>query len=458
MPDFEKFKTRFKGDIVTPDDADYRKALARWAVNAERRAKIVAFVKDAEDVALAIKYARLNSLPIAIRGGGHSPAGASSSEDGLVIDLSRHIKGARIDPDKKLAYVGGGALWDIVDKEAIKHGLATVAGTVNHTGVGGLILGGGFGWLTAKYGLAIDNLVQATLVTADGSVVTASDTENPDLFFAIRGGGSNFGVVTEFVLRLHPQRAKVYHGTLVFPPTVLEKMVEVTAKWWANVGENEGMLQMFGLGPDGNPAIILFIFYNGSEEEGRANYKSFFDLGPVVDFTKEIPYENVNAALNEGMAHGKGVYQKGFANNHYEYQSIVQAYEKIISVSSPEFKVNLIFEYFPIGKVISVPLSATAFRRDPAPLAVLLILWTKDAEGTTERARTIAYDLARIVSGAELTEVQNFGYSNYDPEAVSVTGHRAQIAYGENYPRLQAIKKRYDPDNIFNKWFAITPA
>ncbi|KAG5651067.1 hypothetical protein H0H81_010002 [Sphagnurus paluster] len=445
--------TFIKGDIVTPNDADYPQAIARWAVNAERRAKIVAFVKDTEDVALALKYARANDLPIAIRGGGHSAAGASSSENGLVIDLSRHINGARIDPDKKLAYVGGGALWDVVDKEAIKHGLATVAGT---TGVGGLILGGGYGWLTAKHGLAIDNLVQATLVTADGSVVTASDTENPDLFFAIRGGGSNFGVATEFVLRLHPQRATVYHGALVFPPTILEKIVEVTAKWWANVGENEGMFQMLGLGPDGNPAIVLFVFYNGSEEEGRANYKPFFDLGPVVDLTKEIPYENVNAALNTAMAHGKGVYQKGFSNDKSEYQSIAKAYEKIISISSPEFQVKLMLEYVPIGKVISVPQNVTAFRRDSAPLAVILILWTKDAEGATEHARSIARDLSRTVAGGELTQLQNFGYANYDPEAV--TGHSAQIAYGESYPRLQAIKKRYDPDNIFNKWFAITPA
>ncbi|KAG5653117.1 hypothetical protein H0H81_002184 [Sphagnurus paluster] len=441
MTDFATFQTQFKGDMVTPNDADYLQAIARWAVNAERRAKIVAFVKDAEDVALAIKYARANGLPIAIRGGGHSAAGASSSENGLVIDLSRHINGARVDPDKKLVYVGGG---------------------------------GGYGWLTDKHGLAIANLVQATLVTADGSVVTANDTEHPDLFFAIRGDGSNFGVATELVLQLHPQRATVYHGALVFPPTVLEKMVEVTAKWWANVGENEGMLQMLGRGPDGNPTIVLFLFYNGTEEEGRANYKPFFDLGPLVDHTKEVPYENVNAALNTAMAHGKGVYQKGFANSKSEYQPIAKAYEKILSISNPEFQVNLIFEYVPIGKIISVPQHVTAFRRDPAPLAVIMILWTKDEEGTIEHARSIARDLSRTVAGGELTQLQNFGYANYgtilarafvtvalaqfSSQTPKLCGHSAHIAYGGNYPRLQAIKKRYDPDNIFNKWFAITPA
>lgn len=132
MSELESLSKAFKGDIVTPSSADYEKAIARWAINAQRKAKIVAFVKDAEDVALAIKYAKANKLPLAIRGGGHNVAGASSSENGLVIDLSRHLNGVKVDVDKRLAYVGGGAIWETVDKTAIEHGLATVAGTVNH--------------------------------------------------------------------------------------------------------------------------------------------------------------------------------------------------------------------------------------------------------------------------------------------------------------------------------------
>ncbi|KAG6824886.1 hypothetical protein H0H87_010821, partial [Tephrocybe sp. NHM501043] len=251
MDDFNAFKSSFKGDIVTPDDPDYQKAISRWAVNAQRRAKVVAFVKNAVDVGLAIAYARTSGLPIAIRGGGHSPAAASSSEGGLVIDLSRYLNEARVDPEKQVVYVGGGALWDVVDSEAIKHGLATVGGTVNHTGVGGLVLGGGYGWLSPEHGLAIDNLVQATVVTADGSVLTASDAENQDLFFGIRGGGCNFGVVTEFVLRLHPQRRTVYAGILVLRPPSLEKLVGVTSAWFEGAGEKESMIQIMTMGPDG---------------------------------------------------------------------------------------------------------------------------------------------------------------------------------------------------------------
>ena len=193
MSDFTDLKSNFTGDLVTLTDPDYFVSIARWAANAQRRPKFVAFVRTPSDVALAIAFARANHLSIAIRGGGHNPAGASSTEGGLVIDLSRHLNQVRVNPEQKLAYVGGGALWETVDKEAIKHGLATVAGTVNHVGpisvvdetssdlgdrpvseglfclayfrynltvIISLTLGGGYGWLTGKYGLAIDNLVQ----------------------------------------------------------------------------------------------------------------------------------------------------------------------------------------------------------------------------------------------------------------------------------------------------------
>ncbi|KAG5651068.1 hypothetical protein H0H81_010003 [Sphagnurus paluster] len=436
MFDFIKLNPQFKGDIVTPEDADYPQAIARWAVNAERRAKVVAFVKDTDDVALAIKYARSNSLPIAIRGGGHSPGGASSSHDGLVIDLSRYLNGARVDPDKNVVYVGGGALWEAVDKEAIKYGLATVGGTVNHVSIlnlssyvdsksthrlalEGLYSRGGYGWLTPQHGLVIDNLVEATVVTADGSVLTASDTENPDLFFGIRGAGSNFGVVTEFVLKLYPQRATVYHGMLIFPPAALEKLLEVTTKWLANAGEKESMLQFLGIGPDGN---------------------------------------------NGMMYHGQAVYPKGSAHSKIHYPSIAQAYEKAISFSGPELQVHLLFDYFPLQKVMSVPPSATAFRRDPTPSFLVIALWKENSEENTARGREITHEIARIVAGGQvgLTEAQSFGYANYDQEVVTgekeLVLDKARTAFAENYPRLQAVKKRYDPDCVFNKWFAITPA
>jgi FAD/FMN-containing dehydrogenase len=194
---------------------------------------------------LAIKFATSNNIPLAIKCGGHNPSGASSISDGLCIDLSRYFDTARVDPDQRLVYVGGGAVWKTVDLATIAHGLATTAGTVNDTGVAGLTLGGGYGWLTGEHGLVIDNLIQATVVLADGSIVTASPTSHPDLFWALRGGGSNFGVVTEFVLKLHPQRKTVFAGPLIFTPAHISKLAEAVDRWSTTMGNNEGAMMVF---------------------------------------------------------------------------------------------------------------------------------------------------------------------------------------------------------------------
>ena len=296
MSDISSLKQSFKGDIVTPADPNYKDAIARWAVNAERPARVVAFVKDEPDVCLALSYARNNNLPVAIRCGGHSPSGSSSAKDGLVVDLSRYFNYAVADPDTRTVRVGGGALWDTVEKESIKHNLATVAGSVSHVrnfllgppafcltqhphpghrlgfqgtlplrlvtnlsdGMSRLLLGGGYGFLTGQHGLAVDNLlqacsllqlfsipfdriIQATLITANGTTLTLSDTENAELFWGIRGGGSNFGICTEFVLRLHPQRRTIFSGLVVYPAEVLSELITVLNRWWKNAKKNEGM-------------------------------------------------------------------------------------------------------------------------------------------------------------------------------------------------------------------------
>jgi len=319
--------------------------------------------------------------------------------------------------------------------------------------------------LSSAHGLVIDNLVQATVVTANGSVLTASETENPDLFFGIRGGGCNFGIATEFVLKLHPQRRTVYGGLLIFIPPQLEKLVEVTKEWWAKAGEKEGMLQMTTVGPDGNPAIVLFPFYNGTEAEGRANFKAFFDIGPVADMTKEMPFEELNTLQNPMTFHGQGVYFKGLAHKKPDFESISKAHEKVIEIGKyPDFKGNVIFEYFPLAKIASVPNGTTAFRRDPTPSVMVAILWKTNSAENSDLARTLAYDIAAVIKGgqSEITASQSLGYSNYDPEGVpgekETVPDKAKLVFAENYPKLQKIKKTYDPENIFNKWLPITPA
>ncbi|KAF6757626.1 FAD binding domain-containing protein [Ephemerocybe angulata] len=426
------------------------------ATNAERNAKVVVHVKDSEDVVKSIAYAKDHKLPIAIRGGGHNAAGASSVEGGL----------------KKLGYVGGGAIWAQVDQEAIKYGLATVGGTVNHVCQPDPLPHCGYGWLAGRHGLTIDNLKQRSaesnpitrrpVVTANGSILTANDTENSDLFWAIRGGGSNFGVATELVYQLHPQRKTVFGGSAVYTPDKVEKLVELTKKWWDDVGEDEGMIQAVAASPDGKPVFLIIFFYNGSEEEGRAHYKEFFDVGPVVDNVREIPYEQLNSLQNPQTGHGRCYYLKGVSQAFPDPKATMELIQKVAEIAKGGvFKPAMLHEYFSLGKANSVPVSATAFRRQVSSNILTNVAWEPE-EGVdkTAEAREIAKELVDIKSG-----YTNYGHDDIDIPSASIaspTGDhgakRADLAYASNYPKLQKIKKTYDPENVFNRWYPITPA
>ncbi|PIL36858.1 hypothetical protein GSI_00548 [Ganoderma sinense ZZ0214-1] len=463
-PSFESFKAAFKGDIVTPGDSTYDQSIARWAKNAARKAAVVAFVKDPEDVALALKYAKEANLVIAIKGGGHNPSGASSSEGGLVIDLSRYLNGVTVDAEKKLGYVGGGAIWETVDKTAIEYGLATVGGTVNHTGVGGLILGGGYGWLGGAYGLAIDNLVQATVVTADGRILTANDKENADLFWGIRGAGSNFGVVTEFVLQLHPQRLTIFCGLAIFSPDKLEALLDLTQAWLNNnPSSNEGMMQGFVRGPERRPCAIAFMFYNGSEAEGRENFKAFFDLNPVADFTSEKPYEVLNSLQNSFAGPGQNVYMKGcFLPREFPRTLLPTVFQRVTELSEPEkYNVVLLFEYISLGKANSVPDDATAFRRNLTANVLAVVYAQEESDEVFKYSRDACHEICGLITGKA---ADNLGYGNYNPDSEAqpaggvVAASKAEANFGANYKRLQEIKKKYDPELLFRKWFVINPA
>ncbi|KZV71450.1 FAD-binding domain-containing protein [Peniophora sp. CONT] len=470
----------FGGDWLSPTDPSYASAISRWAKNAERRAAVVSCPRTPEDVAATIKCARAHGLPLAVRGGGHSTAGASSSAGGVVIDLSVYMRHVRVDTDAKLAYVGGGAVWKDVDEEGMKYGLATVGGTVNHTGVGGLVLGGGFGHLSGEYGFAVDNLHAATIVTASGETVRASAEDNPDLFWAIRGSGCNFGVVTEFQLRMHRQRRTVFAGVVVYPGTVevLEKVMQVVEGWWRASPERESIIQFLTLGPDGKPACVLALFWNGSEEEGRVHFKPFFDLGPVMDTCTEIPYEQLNGLQNAQVPHGQHYYMKGAFVSAPAFRSASPILSYITSNLDTwkELGVTptLAFEYIPLGKTMSVPLDTTAYMRAPVVSTLCMMAWRDDdeAERKLEKVRAIANVLVQtlVESDAGVDKGTNTGYGNYLSEEVAaddvtaaVTGEKEKAdkslaLFGKHYPRLREIKRKWDPELVWNKWYVVLPA
>ncbi|EKM51784.1 uncharacterized protein PHACADRAFT_150472 [Phanerochaete carnosa HHB-10118-sp] len=446
----------FKGDIITPDDEDYEHAITRWAVNAIRRARIVAYVRDAEDVSTALRYAQANGLKIAIHGGGHSPNGASSAEGGLVIDLGRYLNDVRVDPEARIAYVGGGAKWADVDRATMAHGLAMTGGTVSH--VSQLTLGGGYGWLAPMHGLTIDHLISANIVSADGVTRTASKTENPDLFWGIRGGGCNFGIVTEFVFRLHPQRRTVFGGAVMFSPDKLEAIAQLIEKWYPTAGEKEGVHVMLGRGSGGDPNIMLLMFYNGSEAEGRENFKAFTDLGPVMDIRREMPYEAFNSLMDQWVAPGKCHWFRSVLVDHATKVLTRETFDVVMELSNPEKPLNhasLTFEYMPQAKINGVPSDETAYSRNRPGLGNGLahVIWDEDKPELLEEAKQIVQQMTVLLktSGPQ--------YGNYTPlptaEARSI---RAQALYGDNYPRLQQIKRIFDPNMIFDKWFPIQPS
>lgn len=326
--------------------------------------------------------------------------------------------------------------------------------------------------------MVIDNLLEATVVTASGTVHTASKTVNADLFFGIRGGGCNFGIVTEFVYQLHPQRAKVFAGLLFYPLTEMKFLVSATRKWYESIGEKEGCVQAFTIGPDGTPVVVITLFYNGSEEEGKAKFKAFYDIphipipdGPHTPIPRERPYDEMNALTNHLVTPGRGFYFKGTVHKSQHYSSISEAFEHLIKTTCPSphppLQATVLFEYFPLSKINSVPNGVTAFLRHPTPGVLILVAWEQDSEtdndmsmAMVESARTLSNELCDIIGKTAtqdgVTNIQKFGYTNY--YAPAAERDIAKVAFGDNYPKLQSIKKRYDPENIFNRWFPITPA
>lgn len=297
--------------LLAPGDEGFAATLHRWSSAAEKPAGATLLPTGTASISEALRYASKHNLDVAVCGGGHSTAGTSSTDGGLLISLSK-MRGVSVDVEKKLIKVQGGATWGEVDAEAYKYSLATVGGTVSDTGVGGLTLGGGYGWLSGKHGLAIDNLVSVTMVLANGDIVTCSESENTELFWGIRGAGQNFGVVVEFVFRAHEQ-GECYAGMMMFPPVkeVVEKVVEATNRLYTPT-EKDGKYEETVLGgkgagglgfarppPAGGQVLLLsVVIYQGTEEEAKEAYKELFALGPIMSTCTTVPYTVANQMLN----------------------------------------------------------------------------------------------------------------------------------------------------------------
>ena len=439
----------FRGRLISPDHGDYDVTRALWNGAIDRRPRLIARCSGAADVVAAVRFARDHDLEIAIRGGGHNVAGTALCDDGIVIDLSA-MRGVRVDPAGRRAWVQGGALWGDVDHETQAHGLATTGGIVSHTGVAGLTLGGGVGWLMRKYGLTIDNLLAADVVTADGRFLHASADEHSDLFWALRGGGGNFGVVTSFEFRLHPVGPTVFAGPILWDASDGRAVLRFYRDFIADAPDELGTVVRFGAAPPlpgipaelhWRPVVMVGTCYAGRIEDGERVLRPLRDCRrPLLDLVGPKAYTGFQSAIDSTVIHGWNYYWKSTYLPELRDDLIEVIADHAFSCSSPRSYVAM-FQLK--GAVSRVNAGATAFGNRQASYAVTLdAVWRRGeelGERDTDWTKRFFAALGPFRDGVYV----NFLGGDEAPD-------RVREAYGDSvYERLVEVKTTYDPDNVF---------
>ncbi|KAF2856528.1 FAD-binding domain-containing protein [Plenodomus tracheiphilus IPT5] len=455
----KKLLEKTSAEVLLPNDGiAYEESIKRWSEHCIKRAAAVVKVTSANDVSATLAQIRSHNIPFTVRGGGHSTSGAASIEDGIVIDLSKMRK-VTVDQQAKTITAEGGTLWEDVDVEAAKYGLATVGGTVNHTGVGGLTLGGGYGYLTGKYGLTIDNLLSVEVVLASGEQVVASETSHSDLFWALRGAGQNFGVATAFTFQGYEQKNPVFAGPLIFLPDKLPQIVEFANKFHTTNDGNQVLIVGFTAPPPANaPVILTLLFYNGTEEDGKAFFADLFALGPVANMTSMMPYEKLNSLLNDGSNfEGRKQFGGGAFKLPLDPTFMAKLQAEFMAFITSHERMNesiMVFEIVPYGKVIEVPNDKMSFANRGDYFNVATIFKWFDPTLDTE-IRTFSRQLLKKASETTANRSKDGGVGQYGNYAG--TDVAANDIFGANVKRLEELKHEYDPDNLFSHGTRLTP-
>src|SRR3954452_1757546 len=433
----ELFASAFRGQLFAPADAGYNEARKIWNASIEKKPRLIARCSGLADVVDAVGYGRANSLLTAIRGGGHNVGGRALCDDGLVIDLSG-MRSVHVDPASSRVRVQGGATLGDLDRETHIFGLAVPSGIVPKTGIGGLTLGGGVGWLLRKYGMTIDNLLSCQIVTADGRVLTASAAEHEDLFWAVRGGGGNFGVVTSFEFQGRPVHT-VLGGLLLYPR---DSALDVVRNFRDFIGTAPDELTAYAAllhGPDGTPLVAVIACYCGDLGEGERVLKPLRAFGkPMLDAIQPMPFPAMQGLLGPSFPDGNHNYWKSTLQRSLSDNAIAAVVEHGNAMTSPLSCV--VFECYggAAGRIAS---DATAYPHRDLPWDILFIAQWSDPAATAEQrdwARAGEERLRPYSAGAHLLSALDV-----EPEDIIHT------AFGSNLARLTAIKKKYDPDNFF---------
>jgi len=438
----DQLTATFTGQLLQPGDAGYDEARRVHNGLIDKRPALIARCRGTADVADAVKLARSMNLEIAVRGGGHNVGGRGTIDGGMMIDLAP-MKGIHVDVARKTARAQGGVLWKELNRETQLHGLATTGGVVGTTGIAGLTLGGGLGWLMPKYGLALDNLRAAEMVLADGSVVRAAADENADLFWAIRGGGGNFGIAASLEYTLHPVGPTIAGGLVAHPIQNARNMLKFFRETCATLPDEMMMAAGLVFAPDGSGAKLAAMLgaHCGPLAQGEAAVKPIKAFGPpVMDAMGPITYCQQNGLLDPSLPKGALNYWKSHFLTDLSDSAIDALIEAFNSCSSPMSQI--VIEHFH-GAASRVPVTDTACAMRITGFNVVVISQWMDAK---ENERHIAW--CRDTYKALTPYLGTTRYVNYMD--VDEAGDPAAVAYGANYGRLRELKAKYDPDNIFH--------
>jgi FAD/FMN-containing dehydrogenase len=431
-------RQQHRGDLITSEDPRYDGARRVWNAMIDKRPGVIARPRGAADVIATVQFAQKHRLPVAIRGGGHNIAGRCVCDDGVVIDFA-DMKSIRVDAAARTARAEPGLRWTEFDRETQAFGLATTGGTIGDTGIAGLTLGGGFGWLEGKCGMTVDNLLGADVVLGDGRLVHASDAENPDLFWALRGGGGNFGVVTSFEYRLHQIGPAIIGGLVVHPFARAKAALTFFGEFLSTAPDELVAAAVLMTGPDGQKACGIVVAYPGDLAVGERLVTPVKQFGPpVMDAIGPMPYLAQQALIDAAMPPNVLNYWKAEFLRDISEGVIDAAVDAFGRVASPMSSIL----FFPIrGAASRVAPDATAFPHRTGYHLGIYSLWTDRARNDPNVAwvRQTWSALQPFVAGG--VYVNELG----DDEGAD----RVQMAYGLNYARLQRVKAKYDPQNLF---------
>jgi FAD/FMN-containing dehydrogenase len=448
MSTAEGLRQSVRGDVIAPNDEGYEDARRVFNAMIDRRPAFVVRCAGTADVVAAVAFARENELDVAVRGGGHSVPGFGTADDAVVIDLSG-MRDVQVDPEQSTARAGGGTTWGAFNDATHPYGLATTGGVVSTTGVGGLTLGGGIGYLARGFGLSCDNLLSAEVVTADGQVLNASEEENEDLFWALRGGGGNFGVVTAFEFRLHPVR-DIYGGPLFFDRADAGAVLRAYREFIRDAPEEFGGFPAWQIAPPlpfipeerhGETMLAFVACWAGPTEDGERALKPLRDAAPVVaEHVGTMPYPALNSAFD-------GLYPPGDLQHYWKANFVRELTDEAIDAHlehGPKVPVvNSTVHIYPInGACHRVAPNETAFAYRDATFATVIAGMWPDAAHNEANIRWVRdyYDAVAPLS-------EEGGYVNF------MSGDdqdRIKANYKGNYDRLTEVKRRYDPDNAFH--------